>query len=105
MFLIDASHRVLMAGSQHSIFSYFAVLVRERAGCKSGRMLLRPESVRLKFCEIAESYGCVLQMLGDWVMRPFLQDTIQFWPLSAAMTGTLFVAPLTIMRVLIQVCS
>lgn len=42
-------------------------------------------------------------MLGDWVMRPFLQDTIQFWPLSAAMTGTLFVAPLTIMRVLIQV--
>ena len=47
----------------------------------------------------------MLQMLGDWVMRPFLQDTIQFWPLSAAMTGTLFLAPLTIMRVLIQVCS
>ncbi len=44
-----------------------------------------------------------LQMLGDGVMRPFLQDTIQFWPLSAAMTGTLFVAPLTIMRVLFQV--
>ena len=36
-------------------------------------------------------------------MRPFLQDTIQFWPLSAAMTVTLFVAPLTILRVLFQV--
>ena len=47
----------------------------------------------------------VLQMLGDRVMRPFLQDTIQFWPLSAAMTGTLFIAPLTIFRVLIQVSS
>ena len=47
----------------------------------------------------------VLQMLGDWVMRPFLQDTIQFWPLSAAMTGTLFIAPLTILRVLVQVSS
>jgi len=47
----------------------------------------------------------VLQMLGEEGMRPFLQDTIQFWPLSAAMTGTLFVAPLTIMRVLIQVGS
>ncbi|CAL5227327.1 g10267 [Coccomyxa viridis] len=45
----------------------------------------------------------VMKMLGDWVMRPFLQDTIQFWPLSAAMTATLFVAPLTIMRVLVQV--
>ena len=44
-----------------------------------------------------------VQMLGDWVMRPFLQDTIQFWPLSAAMTATLFVAPLTILRVLFQV--
>ena len=47
----------------------------------------------------------VLQMLGDRVMRPFLQDTIQFWPLSAAMTGTLFIAPLTILRVLVQVSS
>ncbi|CAK0756134.1 hypothetical protein CVIRNUC_002428 [Coccomyxa viridis] len=45
----------------------------------------------------------VMQMLGDRVMRPFLQDTIQFWPLSAAMTGTLFIAPLTILRVLVQV--
>ena len=45
----------------------------------------------------------LLQMLGDRVMRPFLQDTIQFWPLSAAMTGTLFIAPLTILRVLVQV--
>lgn len=45
---------------------------------------------------------CV-QALGDWVLRPFLQDTIQFWPLTAAMTGTLFTAPLTIARVLVQV--
>ena len=50
-----------------------------------------------------EQTALVLQMLGDGVMRPFLQDTIQFWPLSAAMTGTLFVAPLTIIRVLFQV--
>lgn len=48
-------------------------------------------------------YALGVQMLGNWVMRPFLQDTIQFWPLSAAMTGTLFVAPLTIVRVLFQV--
>ena len=42
------------------------------------------------------------QLLGDRVLRPFLQDTIQFWPLSAAMAGTLFLAPLTIARVLPQ---
>lgn len=47
----------------------------------------------------------MLQKLGDRVMRPFLMDTIQFWPLSAAMTATLFVAPLTIARVLIQVSA
>ena len=47
-------------------------------------------------------YLC-LQVLGDWVLRPFLQDTIQFWPLTAAMAGTLLSAPLTIGRVLVQV--
>lgn len=46
-----------------------------------------------------------LQVLGDWVLRPFLQDTIQFWPLTAAMAGTLLSAPLTIGRVLVQVSS
>ncbi|BDA41128.1 hypothetical protein COCOBI_01-7830 [Coccomyxa sp. Obi] len=45
----------------------------------------------------------VMQVLGDWVLRPFLQDTIQFWPLTAAMAGTLLSAPLTIGRVLVQV--
>ncbi len=44
-----------------------------------------------------------LQILGDWVLRPFLQDTIQFWPLTAAMAGTLLSAPVTIGRVLVQV--
>jgi hypothetical protein len=42
------------------------------------------------------------QVLGDRVLRPFLQDTIRFWPLSAAMAGTLLAAPLTIARVLPQ---
>ena len=42
-------------------------------------------------------------MLGDRVLRPFLQDTILFWPLTAAMAGTLLAAPLTIARVLWQV--
>ena len=42
------------------------------------------------------------QVLGDRVLRPFLQDTILFWPLTAAMAGTLLAAPLTIARVLWQ---
>lgn len=42
------------------------------------------------------------QVLGDRVLRPFLQDTILFWPLTAAMAGTLLAAPLTIARVLCQ---
>jgi hypothetical protein len=43
------------------------------------------------------------QVLGERVLRPFLQDTIQFWPLTAAMAGTLLVTPITIARVLLQV--
>lgn len=60
-------------------------------------------------CNLTITHSLILpwcmsvQALGGWVLRPFLQDTIKFWPLTAAMTGTLFTAPVTIARVLIQV--
>lgn len=45
------------------------------------------------------------QALGDRVLRPFLQDTVRWWPLTVTMAGTLFAAPLTIARVLAQARS
>ena len=42
------------------------------------------------------------QALGDRVLRPFLQDTVRWWPLTVTMAGTLLAAPLTIARVLAQ---
>ncbi len=42
------------------------------------------------------------QTLGDRVLRPFLQDTIRWWPLTVTMAGMLLAAPLTIARVLPQ---
>ena len=45
------------------------------------------------------------QALGDRVLRPFLQDTVRWWPLTVTMAGTLLAAPLTIARVLAQACD
>ena len=42
------------------------------------------------------------QALGDRVLRPFLQDTVRWWPLTVTMAGTLLAAPITIARVLAQ---
>jgi hypothetical protein len=42
------------------------------------------------------------QALGDRVLRPFLQDTVRWWPLTVTMAGMLLAAPLTIARVLPQ---
>ncbi|GFH25720.1 uncharacterized protein HaLaN_23728, partial [Haematococcus lacustris] len=44
-----------------------------------------------------------MKVLGDKVLRPFLQDTIQFLPLTLSMTGMMFANPLAISRVLLQV--
>ena len=41
--------------------------------------------------------------MGDWVLRPFLQDTIRWLPLTAAMNGMLFSDPIVISRVVTQV--
>lgn len=60
-----------------------------------GRGFLRPGYVnRLLKC----SFG-VQSALGDAVMRPFLQDTIQFVPLSLTMAGMMFRDPLAITQV------
>lgn len=45
----------------------------------------------------------VMQRLGDSVMRPFLQDTIQFWPLVSSMLGMSMRDPIVVARVMIQV--
>ncbi len=45
----------------------------------------------------------VMNVLGDRVLRPFLQDTIQLLPLAATMTGMMLANPLAISRVLLQV--
>ncbi|GAX85016.1 hypothetical protein CEUSTIGMA_g12437.t1 [Chlamydomonas eustigma] len=45
----------------------------------------------------------VMGVLGDRVLRPFLQDTIQFAPLGLTMSGMLLRNPVAISRVLLQV--
>lgn len=45
----------------------------------------------------------VFQFLGDRVLRPFLQDTIQLLPLGLTMTGMMLLNPGAIFRVLAQV--
>lgn len=44
----------------------------------------------------------VMRILGDEVLKPFLQDTIKFIPLCLTMSGMMIKSPLTILRVLIQ---
>lgn len=51
---------------------------------------------------LATNFG-VMRILGDRVIRPFLQDTIQLVPLSLSMTGMLIANPIVIGRVLLQV--
>jgi hypothetical protein len=45
----------------------------------------------------------VMAFLGQRVMKPFLQDTLQLGPLAATMFGMMLVKPLVISRVLVQV--
>jgi len=51
---------------------------------------------------LATNFG-VMRLLGDRVLRPFLQDTIQLAPLAATMTGMMAKNPVAITRVLTQV--
>lgn len=51
---------------------------------------------------LACNFG-VMKVLGDRVMRPFLQDTIQLAPLSMSMAGMMLANPIAITRVLFQV--
>ena len=37
------------------------------------------------------------------MLRPFLQDTIQWWPLTATMAGMLLLDPISVFRVVPQV--
>ena len=46
-----------------------------------------------------------MKFLGPWVLRPFLQDTIRWLPLTLAMNGMLFSDPIVIARVVSQVSS
>lgn len=45
----------------------------------------------------------VMSFLGQRVLKPFLQDTLQLGPLAATMFGMMFVKPLVISRVFGQV--
>lgn len=44
-----------------------------------------------------------MRFLGEWVLKPFLQDTIQLVPLTLTMTGMMLANPVAIIRVLLQV--
>lgn len=44
-----------------------------------------------------------MAFLGQRVLKPFLQDTLQLGPLAATMAGMMFVKPLVIARVFVQV--
>ena len=44
-----------------------------------------------------------LQYFGDVVMRPFLQDTIQWLPLTVSMVGMLVKDPVPVVRSVFQV--
>ena len=46
-----------------------------------------------------------MQALGQWVLRPFVQDTMQWGPLSLTMAAMMLKDPLVVFRVVGQVCS
>ncbi|KAG2423187.1 hypothetical protein HXX76_010955 [Chlamydomonas incerta] len=65
-----------------------------------------PEWQRLPYSHVNEILGTnfgVMGVLGDRVLKPFLQDTIQLVPLSLSMTGMMLSNPVTVSRVLLQV--
>jgi lycopene cyclase CruP len=51
---------------------------------------------------LGANFGVML-LLGQRVLKPFLQDTLQLLPLALTMTGMMFAKPLVISRVLLQV--
>ena len=46
---------------------------------------------------------CDVQALGQWVLRPFVQDNLQWGPLSLTMAAMLLKDPLVVIRVVAQV--
>lgn len=62
-------------------------------------LLLAPEHVN----QVLGTNFIVMKILGDRILRPFLQDTIQAIPLSLSMTGMMINNPIVISRVLFQV--
>ncbi|KAG2452103.1 hypothetical protein HYH02_003137 [Chlamydomonas schloesseri] len=65
-----------------------------------------PDWQRLPYTHVNEILGTnfgVMGVLGDRVLKPFLQDTIQLVPLSLSMTGMMLSNPVTVSRVLMQV--
>lgn len=70
---------------------------RGRRGSISG--FLPPDHVnKLLACNFR-----VMNFLGDRALRPFLQDTIRWLPLTLAMNGMFFSDPILISKVLVQV--
>jgi hypothetical protein len=70
-------------------------------GRNSGRGFLPPGHInRVLRCNFS-----AMRMFGDRVLRPFLQDTLQFGPLTLAMWGMMFKDPLVIIRVFAQVIT
>jgi len=64
------------------------------------------EWTKLPANHVNEVLACnfdVMKVLGDRVLRPFLQDTIQLVPLSLSMVGMMAANPVAISRVLLQV--
>ncbi|MEW5307740.1 MAG: hypothetical protein WDW36_010116 [Sanguina aurantia] len=79
---------------------------RSTAGRNGGGSVAVPEWAMLPHTHVNEllaaNFGA-MGVLGDRVLRPFLQDTIQLVPLSMSMVGMLLLNPLAVVRTLIQV--
>ncbi|KAK9806132.1 hypothetical protein WJX72_002795 [[Myrmecia] bisecta] len=79
--------------------------VREKRVSGSGRQASK-ETGWLPADHVNRLLRCnfrVLRLLGDRALRPFLQDTIQWGPLTASMAGMMLTDPLVVCRVLVQV--
>jgi hypothetical protein len=79
---------------------------KDAATAAAGSGSKRPRWLQLPADHINALLGAnftAMAFLGQRVLKPFLQDTLQLGPLAATMAGMMFVKPLVIARVFVQV--
>jgi hypothetical protein len=73
------------AANQQAAGSSGGTAVPSSQGAGGGRGWLPANHVN----RLLRTNFSVLRLLGEGAMRPFLQDTLRFWPLAATMLGML----------------